>query len=211
MQISELYLHKIQELYDLTDGVMAEYRAGAEQLEQHLEGYDWKDINAAINRYYNRRSSITPPKVQQIIAIAEDNGAPRWVSNPDSVEYHMPRTNLFVIKDTFDKMIQIMVDCGVIPNDSGNLTATHSLIDPQTELPMLNPKQVLAWQVEDAIREHPDLFAKFDNLSFWEQLAICLQNKVVTIRVRNWSAYAQNHNVMGEDKKIDLHSVLNQL
>ena len=196
MKISELYLDKIKDLYELDAEVMGEYLRGKEQLDKMLDGYEWKDINVAINRYYNRRSSVTPPKVQQIIAIAEDNGAEKWVSDYGVGKYELPRTNLGVLKETFEKMIGVMVNCGVLPNEDGKFDAIGSLVDPANELPMLSPKQNLEWMVEDVEKENPELFEKFDYLSFWEKLAICLKNKKVKLRVRNWGGYSVNRDVM---------------
>ena len=196
MKISELYLDKIKDLYELDGEVLGEYLRGKEQLDKMLDGYEWKDINVAINRYYNRRSSVTPPKVQQIIAIAEDNGAEKWVSDYGVGKYELPRTNLAVLKEAFEKMIGIMVNCGVLPNEDGKFDAIGSLVDPANELPMLSPKQNLEWMVEDVEKENPELFEKFDYLSFWEKLAICLKNKKVKLRVRNWGGYSVNRDVM---------------
>ena len=196
MKISELYLDKIKDLYELDAEVMGEYLRGKEQLDKMLDGYEWKDINVVINRYYNRRSSVTPPKVQQIIAIAEDNGAEKWVSDYGVGKYELPRTNLGVLKETFEKMIGVMVNCGVLPNEDGKFDAIGSLVDPANELPMLSPKQNLEWMVEDVEKENPELFEKFDYLSFWEKLAICLKNKKVKLRVRNWGGYSVNRDVM---------------
>ena len=197
MQISELYLRKIQELYDLTDSVMVSYRGNKEQLEKHLDGYDWSDINAAINRYYNRRSTITPPKVQQIIAIADDNGAKKYgVEEGSGIVYRIPKTNLNVIRETFDKMVRVMIDCGVLMDERGEFNMVYSLMDSKTGLPMMNPRQMLGWMVDDVEKENPELFEKFNSLTFWERLAICLMNKKISIKVRNWSAYSESRNVM---------------
>ena len=45
-------------------------------------------------------------------------------------------------------------------------------------------------------KENPELFEKFNSLTFWERLAICLMNKKISIKVRNWSAYSESRNVM---------------
>ena len=107
--------------------------------------------------------------------------------------YVLPTTKIFSINNSFDKLIQILVDCGLIPNENNEIQSTHSLINSDGK-PILNAMQWLRWQLSDAMELCPDLFVKFPNASFYERLAIAMQNGLIKIRVRDWSTFAANAN-----------------
>lgn len=190
--MEEKYISKISALYDLKDDAVAKLKAGRDQIKMALKDYNWSDVEHAIDRFYVWKSDKQRPKLCQICAILNDWEHDGKIQKleivPDTppVQWR-PTTKIFTIAATFDRMVQIMIECGIILGPDSP-EPTSSLVDDKGEV-ILGVRQWLRWQVQDAINLRPDLFAPFPYATFWEQLAIGLQNKIITIRVRNWRKY----------------------
>lgn len=207
MTNTEKYINAIADLYNLKENAIETLKSGSDQIETVVGKYFWCDVESAINHYYVYISDKSRPRIAQINAILAT-----WERNKkimqtmpvieEPVKNKLPTTNLFVLKSTFTKMLDILVKCGILepenPEDKP-ATPTHSLID-KNGLPVLAPQQWLKWQVNDAMKMAPDIYAKYPNLTFWEQLAVGLANKLIVFRVRDWGQYAE---VMAPQRKDD--------
>ena len=188
MTIAKQYIGKIAELYNVADSALDKMYGNADQIEHAFEGYAWDDISRAISRYYDRKNDKTRPRIAQIIAILESER----VEKVPIVDYGpkpqtRPTTKLNAIKSTFNNLIDAMIDCCVLPNDNGEFTGSASLLNADGTL-MLNPIHCLQWEVEAIERDYPELFMAYPNLTFWEKLAIAVQNKKIKLRRRTWAA-----------------------
>ncbi len=211
MTISEQFVQKIQSLYDLSDDTADKMRAGADVIEKTLQGYAWHDIERAINnRYVNNDKSR--PRLGQVKAVLQE-----WEHKgeifkfpdpiPDAPRVTFPKTKIWAISRTFNKLMAIMVDCGVIAPEfpinrpTGTL---KSLVDSGGSL-ILSPRRWLHWQVVDAVAARPYVFAKFKHLNFWEQVAIGVDAGLIKFRVRDWTkvaAQAPQAEIMGTQAQI---------
>lgn len=190
-KLTQAYIKLISELYNTQINPLTPEQE--QELEQKLGIYEWDDVRASIQRYFVKNSK-TAPNLTQIIALIETNPKVRLKEVEfDETQIHvpLPTTKIWSITQTYDKMINVLVDAGVIPDTHGNYTNTKGLIDPKTDLPILNPYQWIVWQVQDAMKERPDLFAKFPNVTYFEAMAIAIQNGMVKIKVRDWAKAAQ--------------------
>lgn len=128
----------------------------------------------------------------QILAILEASDRKRdYVEDEDDDTevkplYPRPRTNIRIIQDSFNKLIDVLMDCNVIPDKDGHFNGHASLVCDDGFV-MLNPVQNLRWQVEDAINAHPNAFAPFPDMTLWEQLALAVQNHFITLHRRTWA------------------------
>lgn len=172
-------------------------------LEQKLGLYQWDDVKSCIQKFYIRNQK-TAPNLTQIMAILETNPKiqpvlPEYEEKP--IHKPLPTTNIRSITQTFDKLVNILVDAGVLADTDGTFHNTKGLIDPITDLPILNPAQWLKWKTQEAMQDRPDLFVKFSNLSFLEALAIAIQNGLVKIKVRDWEKAAKQLNPEEKTRK----------
>ena len=186
MTIAKQYIGKIAELYNVADSALDKMYGNAEQIDHAFEGYAWEDISRAISRYYDRKNDKTRPRIAQIVAILESER----VEKVPTVDYApktetRPTTQLNAIKATFNKLIDVMIDCSVLPSDNGQFIGSASLLNQDGTL-MLNPQQTLQWQLDGVVNDYPELFMAYPNLTFWEKLAIAIQNKKITLRRRTW-------------------------
>lgn len=189
------YINKIIDLYSLKENDIAKLKAGRDQIASVLEPYTWNDVDQAIDRFYVRFSDKQRPKISQICAILNDWHREGKVSRIDpasdnDVVVDRPKTNLFTIAETFERMLIILEECGVLMYPD-SARPTSSLIDSDGT-PVLCPRTWLREQLESAITRTPNVFAPFPHATFFEQLALAFQNKLIRIKVRNWAEYKRN-------------------
>ena len=101
--------------------------------------------------------------------------------------FHKPTTKLWSINSTFNKLINVLIDGGVIPNEQGEYRNIRSLVNPQTDDVILNPMRWLKWKLSEAMATHPDIFTTIPVKTFYEHLALAIQNNLITFKVRDWS------------------------
>ena len=99
--------------------------------------------------------------------------------------FEVPTTKIFSIATSFDKVIDVFIKCGVLPNFDGKITATHCFVKLNGDV-LLNPTQVFRWQIQDIMAQRPDVFVKYPHANFYELLALALQNKLIEFYIRNW-------------------------
>lgn len=189
--IAQQYTKLISELYNTKINPLAPEQE--HELEQKLGIYEWADIKQSIQKYFIKNNK-TAPNLTQILAIIETNPKihMKAIEIDESQKYILlPTTNLWSITQTFDKLVQILVESGIIPDTHGKYNNAKGLIDPKTDQPITNPKQWIKWQTETAIKQRPDLFAKFPNTTYIEALAIAIQNGLVKIKIRDWKKAAE--------------------
>lgn len=191
------YIDLVAELYCVGEKDLNKMRSGTDMIERAFEDYYWTDVEQAIDWYYVHKSDKTRPTIANIRAILStwlmEKKIAKVLTMDEVGGYVLPTTKIFSINNSFDKLIQILVDCGLIPNENNEIQSTHSLINSDGK-PILNAMQWLRWQLSDAMELCPDLFVKFPNASFYERLAIAMQNGLIKIRVRDWSTFAANAN-----------------
>lgn len=187
--IAEKFIDLVAKLYDLSDKAIEAMRVNGAEIDGALGGYYWEDIKDAVNTYFVRKNDKTRPTLAKILALLETNDrVKKRVPEPDENKYHLPRTQLWSIRDTFDAVIRTMVQCKILEPENpidAPVAPGYSLVDA-TGTPMINPKQFLRWQVADAKAVRPDVFAPYKSTSFWEDLAIAVQARLITLRVRDW-------------------------
>lgn len=209
----EKYIDKIVDLYSLKEHDIAKLKAGREQISEALEPFCWKDVEGAIDRFYVRVSDKQRPKISQICAILNDwhrqgkieKTDPETDTTPETIRL---RTKIFTICTTFDRMMQIFEESGVVLY-ADSPRPISSIMDTRGEL-ILCPRVWLRDQLKSAIRARPDLYAPYPYLTFWEQLAIAFQNKLIRIKVRNWGEYSKS--LKGQSRgNLDFNQVLNRM
>lgn len=192
--IAEKFIDLIAKLYDLSDKAIDTMRGNAAEIDSVLGAYYWADVKDAVNLYFARKNDKTRPTLAKVLALLETNEkVKKRVPDAKPDTYHLPRTQLWTIRDAFDHVIKAMVMCEILkpenPMDTP-LRPGYSLLDSDN-LPMINPKRRLRAMVTAAKNRRPDLFAQYKSLSFWEELAICVQNHLVKLRIRDWHAFHQ--------------------
>lgn len=193
-EIAEKYIAELSRLYPISDKGADKLRDASDQIDAALGCYYWTDVRGAIEKYFRTQSDKQRPRIAQIVQILENTrGISKIQPDPEPDEYHLPRTKLWSIQDAFDRVIKAMVMCEILkpenPMDTP-LRPGYSLLESDN-LPMINPKRRLRAMVTAAKNRRPDLFAQYKSLSFWEELAICVQNHLVKLRIRDWHAFHQ--------------------
>lgn len=191
--IAELYIAEVAELYNISEKNIHKMREGADKINAALGDYYWDDVRHALQVFYTRHSDKSRPRLAQVLALLESNRdvqkrGPDVSSTPNL--YARPTTKIWSIQADFDRMIDILVEGGVIPDTDGTFRNTRSIIDPATDLPVLNPIQWLVWKLCVVEQARPDLFSRFPHANRLERLAIALGNHLITFKVRNWAKHA---------------------
>lgn len=197
MTNAQNFIDLVGKLYNLNEKQILQMQNNIPEIDAELGKYTWEDVKAKTNLYYARKNDKSRPRVCQIIALLESDPSVFLVTAPEPepeetpICYKRPTTNLWSIQDDFDKTIDILTAGGVLPDELGNYTNTRSLINPDTDLPILNPIQWLGWKLNDAINANPDIFARYPNANKLEQLAIAFGNRLITFKVRDWAKLAK--------------------
>jgi len=190
MTIAEEYIGKVAELYNVPGSALDKMYNNTAEIDRAFTGYCWEDISWALARYYDRKNDKTRPRIAQILAILEasdrkrENLAVQYEN--DTPAYTRPKTSINIILSTFEHLIDILVECNVLPDSQGNFVGKCALLDENNNV-MLNPQQTLRWWVEKAVSTHPNAFARFPSMTWLEQLALCLQNNFITLRKRTFA------------------------
>ena len=189
--IAELYISEIADLYLSSEKDLDKLRAGSDKINQLLGDYYWDDVRHALHFYYARKNDKTRPMLAQVVALLETNkDVQKRIPDVGPVkQWHRPTTKIASIRDAFDKLVQILIDCGYMQDDNGKFKNTHALID-ENGLPMLNAMDTLQSKLNSVKRHNPDLFYMLPHANNLEQLAIAVTNKKIVLRVREWSKYA---------------------
>lgn len=194
MTNAEKFVELVVDLYQLGEKESGKLSNNIPEIEQELEKYDWSDIKNKVQYYFARKNDKSRPRLSQILALLEtDPDVQTFENEPDysNVGYKRPTTKIWSIMHTFNKLVEILIDGGVLPQDNGEYHNIRTLVNPQTDLVILNPKQWLQWQLDDAMAARPDLFAKFPHCTWLERLAIAIENKLIIFKVRDWAKLAK--------------------
>lgn len=192
--IADLYVAEISDLYLVGDKDLEKLHAGADKINDTLGCYYWDDVRHALHTFYARKNDKTRPRLAQIVALLETNkDVQKRIPDVGPVkQWHRPTTNIYAIRSAFDKLVQILIDCGYIQDDDGKFKNTHALID-ENGLPMLCALDTLQSKLNSVKKHNPDLFYMWPHANNLEQLAIAVMNKKIVLRVREWSKYAANN------------------
>lgn len=190
MTNAEKFIDLVGKLYNLNEKQITQMQHNVPEIDAELGKYYWDDIKNKTNLFYSRKNDKSRPRVCQILALLETDPNVKQRIEEDTTpvaSWNRPRTKLWSIVDTFDKLVSVLIDGGVIPNEKGEYVNNRSLVDPATDQVILNPLQWLKWKLSDAMHERPDLFVKFPNATLLEGLAIAVQGGLITFKVRDWA------------------------
>ena len=191
------YINEIAELYQVSEKDRSKLDGGYDKIQAAIQKYNWADIERAINHYFVHKNDKTRPVLAQILAILKtwQHEGKIEVFEPDDTDtqpiFTRPTTKIWSIQSSFNKMVDVFIDAGIIPNENGKYTNYRSLVDPKTDAPVLSPTMWLGWQLNAAEQQAPDLFARFPNTTKLEQIAIALQNGLIKLKVRDWKTKQQ--------------------
>lgn len=191
MTISERYIYKIQSLYGLSEETVKKMHAGAAEIDKVFDPYAWNDIEAAINNRYLHNDK-SRPRIGQVLVVLQEwerhGEITRNVPIEDAPRSTFPRTNILDISVTFSRLMDIMVECGIVapefPTNRPKGTL-KSLVDMEGKL-IISPRQWLQWKISDAKSACSAAFSKYKALNFWEQVAIGIDAGQIKFRVRDW-------------------------
>lgn len=203
----EKYINKILTLYPMGEREETKLNAGLNMIAETFGKYSWANIESAIEWYYKNKNDKTRPTIAQMkdvlitLGIADVDGV---VAKPDN-PFARPTTNIWSIRGDFDKMVDVFIECGVIPDEDGTYHGEKTIIDPATDLPVLNPMFWFGYHLTDIENNNPDLFTRFEQANKLERLAIALGNKMIPFKVRDWkklaaSIRAQNGGVIPREQ-----------
>lgn len=191
MTNAEKFVELIAELYPMGDKQATQMQRNSGEIENELSKYYWDDIKAKVQYFYARKNDKSRPRIGQILALLETDPkiTPRIEPEPEPVEsnWHRPRTKLWSIAQTFEKLVNVLMDGGVIPDETGGFRNVRSLVDPETDNVILNPMEWLKFKLIQAQQQKPECFIKFQSASQLEQLAIAIQNNLIMFKVRDWA------------------------
>ena len=191
-EIAEKYIAELSRLYPISDKGADKLRDASDQIDAALGCYYWADVRVAIEKYFRTQSDKQRPRIAQIVQILENTrGVSKIEPDPEPDEYHLPRTQLWSIADTFKRVIRAMVMCEVLKPENpmdAPVAPGYSLLDTNN-LPMLNPKRRLREMVTAAHNRRPEVFAQHPTRTFWEALAVAVQNDLVQLRMRDWHEF----------------------
>ena len=188
----EKYINKVLSLYPATDREETKLHAGTAMLVEAFGNYHWSDIERALEWYYQNRNDKTRPTIAALKDVMRTIGVLDVDGNADAdpCPFPRPKTRLWAIRDDFDRLVDILLDAGVIPDTDGQCHNNRSIVDPVTDMPVLNPIQWLERKLADAEQSRPDLFVRFPGANRLERLAIALGNHVITFKIRDWARHA---------------------
>ena len=190
MTNAEKFIDLVGKLYNLPEKQISQMQNNVPEIDAELGKYYWEDIERKTQLFYARKNDKSRPRVCQILALLEtDNNIQRVEPDVEPAEpmFRKPTTKLWSITNTFNKLINVLIDGGVIPNEQGEYRNIRSLVNPQTDEVILDPMQWLKWQLSDAMNAHPDIFTTTPVKTFYEHLALAIQNNLITFKVRDWS------------------------
>ncbi len=189
---AEKFIDLVAKLYDLPEKQIRQMENNIPEIDEEFKDYYWDDIKAKVNLYYARKNDKTRPTIAKILALLETDSnvqksEPDPISDTKSDTWYRPTTKLWSINSTFNKLVDILMAAGVIPNERGEYTNTRSLVDPATNNVILNPRDWLKWKLGDAMMARPDVFLPYTHATTLEQLAVAVQNNLITFKTRDWS------------------------
>lgn len=182
MKIVDLMINLLDGLYDLNDKTKTQLRCNADEIERAFEGYQWEDIKRAINFYYVRKNDKTRPTIAKILAILDTDPQTQKFTPVDYQEVKRPTTKIFEIKVTFDRLVNALSGCGLLNHEP--ITPTLSIIRNDGTV-VLDAKNQLQYEVEQAKRKNVELFQRYGALTWLEALAICIDNDLMHIKFRH--------------------------
>ncbi len=191
MNNAEKFIDLVGKLYNLPEKQIYQMQNNIPEIDAELGQYYWEDVRNKTQLFYARKNDKSRPRVCQILALLEtDANVAKKEPDPEPVKtqgYTLPTTKLWSITDTFNKLVKILVDAGAIPNQDGKFTNIRSLVDPNTNTVILDPVRWLKWELAVAKNERPDIFASIPTKTVLEEIALAIQNNLITFRLRDWS------------------------
>lgn len=183
MKIVDLMINLLDGLYDLNDKTKEQLHNNAEEIERAFDGYMWDDIRRAINYYYVRKNDKTRPTIAKILAILETDPNTQKFVTMGYDEPKRPETKIFAIKTTFDRLVNILSECRILNFDEPSQESCF-LVNDDGE-PILDVKNALRDQIECAKLQNIELFQRHGAITWLEALAICIDNDLFHLKIRN--------------------------
>lgn len=189
MTNAENFIDLVGKLYNLPEKQILQMQNNVQEIDAEFGKYYWDDIKNKVNLFYARKNDKSRPRVCQILAMLEtDPNVNVKEDEPETVvsQWHRLHTNLFTIADTFNKLVDILMEGGVIPNETGEYINKRSLVDPETDNVILDPRQWLKNKLAQAKIQKPECFIRFQYATPLEQIAVAIQNNLIAFKVRDW-------------------------
>lgn len=193
MTNAEQLIDLLFKLYNLSEKQVQQMQNNIPEIDAELKDYSWEDIRDKVNLYYARKNDKSRPTIAQILALLETDSSISKVYDGPVYHYNRPKTNLFVITATFEKLVDILIDGGALPNQEGKFTNNRSIVDPATDLVVLQPIKWLVAKTDIAMMERPECFLPYQFASPLERVAVALQNRLFTFKLRDWSKLSQQN------------------
>lgn len=191
MTNAEKFIDLVGKLYNMNEKQILQMQNNIPEIDAELGKYYWDDIKNKTNLYYARKNDKSRPRVCQILALLEtDQNVKQQIKEdvePVKSNWSRPHTNLWSITETFNKLVDVLMDGGVIPDEKGEFKNIRSLVDPETDKVILNPKEWLKFKLIQAQQQKPECFVKYQFATTLEQLSVALQNNLITFKVRDWA------------------------
>lgn len=194
MTNAENFIDLVGKLYNLPEKQILQMQNNVPEIDAELGKYYWDDIKNKVNLFYARKNDKSRPRVCQILAMLEaDPNINTKEEEPEPVvsQWHRPHTKLFTIADTFNKLVDVLMEGGVMPNEIGEYVNKRSLVDPETDDVILDPQQWLKNKLAQAKMQKPECFIRFQYATPLEQIAVAIQNNLIVFKVRDWAKQAK--------------------
>lgn len=190
MTNAEQFIDLVGKLYNLPEKQISQMQNNVPEIDAEFSKYYWDDIKNKIQLFYARKNDKSRPRVCQILAMLETDPTVN-VRVEEKIEptvtWERPHTKLWSINSTFEKLVNVLIDGGVIPNEHGEYVNNRSLIDPATDEVILNPAAWLKQKLAQAKDKRPECFVKYEFATPLEQISVALQNNLITFKVRDWA------------------------
>lgn len=194
MTNAENFIDLVGKLYNLPEKQILQMQNNVPEIDAEFDKYYWDDIKNKVNLFYARKNDKSRPRVCQILAMLEaDPNINTKEEEPEPVvsQWHRPHTKLFTIADTFNKLVDVLMAGGVMPNEMGEYVNKRSLVDPETDDVILDPQQWLKNKLAQAKMQKPECFIRFQYATPLEQIAVAIQNNLIVFKVRDWAKQAK--------------------
>ena len=190
MTNAENFIDLVGKLYNLPEKQILQMQNNVPEIDAEFDKYYWDDIKNKVNLFYARKNDKSRPRVCQILAMLEADpniNTKEPEEEPVVLQWHRPHTKLFSIANTFDKLITVLMESGVITNEMGEYVNKRSLVDPETDDVILDPQQWLKHKLAQAKTQKPECFIRFQYATPLEQIAVAIQNNLIMFKVRDWA------------------------
>ena len=184
------YINKICELYNLSEDTKKTMLKYIDKVVRMLGDFTWTEIESAIAWYYANRSQTKQPRLIELNSWLRGRKKPVQRQPAEELPPAKPATGIRQIQDCFYTVCRTAHIQGIAGaygfeyfNSVEKLpTGDSAAIIDKNGVPTLVVKR---WFWEDAVKlakeRHPDRFAPFKGITFWEECAITYKLGLIKI------------------------------